>query len=161
MLRYLTLSILLTCVACSQKPLVDPDTLTTKKDTPMAISEVAQSVNVNNATAHATVLEIFRQRRIGIHASNPQQGIIVTKWLPIVDSPCGSYPRSGAPLSCEVEYRVKTQPITAVASSVRIGYTQRCDGMESQRFECPGSNAEKLMLGVISDLKAATGVLDR
>jgi hypothetical protein len=127
----------------------------------MAISEVAQSVNIDVITAHNTMLEIFKQRRIKILKSIPQQGLIVTKWLPIVDMLCGSYPRSGAPLSCEVEYRVKTMPITEVASTVRIGYTERCSGLESQRFECPGSNAEKLMLGVISDLKAATGIVDR
>ena len=138
----------------------DIDLLPTQQPVDRAITKIVQTVNLPAADNWGAVNDILKQRGIPVAESDTNTGKIVTQWVPIIDSPCGVYPASGAPLSCQVRYTAEIQGLGPVASSFTIEYSEFCTGKEKQPLECPGSNAEKLMIAIVQDLKTLAGVID-
>ena len=83
-----------------------------------------------------------------------------TAWHDIVDSHCGVYPPQHAPLDCRVQYNIEVAPLSQLSSSFQISYQERCINLKGRGLRCPDSNAERLMLSIVNELKRRGGVID-
>lgn len=124
----------------------------------LPITEVVQTLDQGFERTWSDVLTVLNQRDIGTELVYKELGRITTDWVPMEDRMCDIHLSENAPLNCRTQYSLHVQPLAADASSVTIRYVEKCLGREQMELICPGSNAERRMIAVISDLKALTGI---
>jgi hypothetical protein len=165
-MRHLRLFIALltfSLAGCTPTPEAAPipkEALVTSKQQPLAISEISQTMNISSSAAWENVLNVLNRYKIPAVHADRAEGRIDTDWIRVSDTMCGMYGAEGAPLSCEVRFGIKVSPISGVASSFKIRYEEVCRDLPNGTLECPDSNAERLMMAIAADVKAAAGIVD-
>lgn len=152
--------ILVSGCSSHQAKLASEENITTQKRQALPITQVVQTMNLPYHRAWDTLIQILAQRGIKTDLADKKKGEIQSEWISIRDRLCGTYPSYNAPLSCRVRYSMKLEPITRKASSFTINYVENCRERQHLNLECPGSNAEKIMMLIVDDIKAAAGIID-
>jgi len=150
-------------IACQSAPVTPQPEIITKMQqasAKKAITEITQTLNLSANKSWSTIIDVLTKRKITIASKEPVAGVMKTEWIAINDTLCGSYPRAGAPLSCQVRYTLRVKALSSRSSKVQLNYLERCIEHDAGPLECPDSKAEKLMLAILADIKDAGGVLD-
>lgn len=131
-----------------------------KKHTQLPVTQIIQTMNLPYHQTWRALLAVLKELNIPSAVERKNDGRLTSEWIPIHDTLCGSYPHIPAPLDCKVRYFVALQSINKQASVVTIRYVERCEEKKNQPFECPNSNAEKLMKKIIAKLRASAETAD-
>jgi hypothetical protein len=123
----------------------------------LPVTQVVQTVNVSFDSAWPLIISTLKNRNLSIKLADPSKGQILVDWIEVRDELCGSLPRTHAQLSCRVRLVIGLQSISARASSFSVNYYEECYDRKAMNLECPGSNAEKILLSVTEDLKRILG----
>jgi hypothetical protein len=145
----------------SSDPDVSADRLTTLKPSKLPITQVTQTLNLKYQTLFPTVLSVLKSRGIPVESVDSSVGRIVTEPLDMEESLCGSHGAERVPLDCTTRYTFQLKPLTEIASSMKIDYTQNCEAYDLTTLACPESKAERLLVDIVNQLKGAAGVVDQ
>ena len=118
-----------------------------------AVTQVISSANLPDQTAWPLVLAALKERNVKIRLADPAREEAISEWIDVKDARCGAYPTSHALLDCRVQFDVRLQSITDRASSVTVSYHEECFDPQLFNLECPGSNAERMLLDLADGVR--------
>lgn len=150
---------LLFITACHKTEKV-PEPAPAAPEQKVPVTQVVQTVNVPAGSAWPLIINTLKNRNLAIKLADPKKGQILTEWVEVQDELCGTVPPTHARLACRVHLVIGLQPITPRASSFSVNYYEECYDRKSLNLECPGSNAEKLLLSVTRDLQRTLGTAE-
>ncbi|MCB0323829.1 MAG: hypothetical protein KDD69_09660 [Bdellovibrionales bacterium] len=147
------------CAASPENAPIPEDYIVTQQRAALPITEAVQTMNIPVEESWQAVLQILESRSIPVASARAPQGELVTAWIPVTDQICGVQGAAGAPIACEVQLKMRFEPLTRVASSFAIGFVQRCHDLPQQVLECPNSRGEQILVGIVRDLERAAGMV--
>lgn len=114
---------------------------------------IEKTMNKGRDEIFSDLLAALRKRDIRLTTANQQAGRIETDWISVSDQTCNTTNPSGAKLSCRVRMSFAVSSLGLAAGKIQAKYVEFCSFHEEIRLECADSEGEKMLLGVIADVR--------
>lgn len=120
----------------------------------LPVTEALQLVHLPHHQAWNLIHQVLGARNIRIESSDLTSNSLYTKWEKISDSLCGTRSMNNAPLPCTIRLFATLQPKTKTSTMMHLRYVENCLGQGQSPIECPESNAEKLLMTIVDDVRS-------
>ncbi len=124
----------------------------------LPITEVYQTFTQDFDRTWEIIISTLTERQIDVKMANKELGRIVTTWIPLEDKLCGVESAKEAPLDCRVQFSFSASRLENEGAAVKVKYVETCLDREQMTLVCPKSNAEKMMIGIVDNLKTNAAI---